>query len=55
MIGSQAIMFDGMYSFVDVILASGALAVSKLLTQEPTRRWGMSRSLLNYVGPALPE
>lgn len=39
MIGSQAIMFDGMYSFVDVMLTFGALAVSKLLMQEPTRRF----------------
>jgi cation diffusion facilitator family transporter len=39
MIGSQAIMFDGMYSFVDVILTFGALAVSKVLMHEPTRRF----------------
>ena len=39
MIGSRAIMFDGMYSFVDVMLTFGALAVSKLLMQEPTRRF----------------
>ena len=39
MIGSRAIMFDGMYSFVDVLLTFGALAVSKLLMQEPTRRF----------------
>ena len=31
MIGSGAIMFDGIYSFVDVMLTFGALAVSKLL------------------------
>lgn len=39
MIGSRAIMFDGMYSFVDVLLTFGALAVSKLLILEPTRRF----------------
>jgi len=39
MIGSQAIIFDGMYSFIDVILTFGALTVSKLLMQEPTRRF----------------
>jgi cation diffusion facilitator family transporter len=39
MIGSGAIMFDGIYSFVDVMLTFGALAVSKLLNQEPTRRF----------------
>lgn len=39
MISSQAIMFDGMYSFVDVFMTFGALAVSKLLMQEPTRRF----------------
>src|SRR6185503_7237930 len=39
MTGSRAIMFDGMYSFVDVMLTFGALAVSKLLTQEPTKRF----------------
>src|SRR4051812_33406828 len=39
MIGSRAIMFDGMYSFVDVVMTFGALAVSKLLMQEPTRRF----------------
>ena len=32
-------MFDGMYSFVDVVMTFGALAVSKLLMQEPTRRF----------------
>ena len=30
MIGSRAILFDGMYSFVDVVMTFGALAVSKL-------------------------
>jgi predicted Co/Zn/Cd cation transporter (cation efflux family) len=39
MIGSRAIMFDGMYSFVDEVMTFGALAVSKLLMQEPTRRF----------------
>jgi cation diffusion facilitator family transporter len=39
MIGSRAIMFDGMFSFVDVVMTFGALAVSKLLMQEPTRRF----------------
>jgi cation diffusion facilitator family transporter len=38
-IDSQAIMFDGMYSFVDVMLTFGSLAVSKLLAQAPTRRF----------------
>ena len=38
-IGSRAIMFDGMYSFIDVMLTFGALTVSKLLMQEPTRRF----------------
>jgi cation diffusion facilitator family transporter len=39
MIGSRAIMFDGMYSFVDVVTTFVALTVSKLLMQEPTRRF----------------
>ena len=39
MIGSRAIMFDGMYSFVDVMMTFSALAVSNLLMQEPTRRF----------------
>src|SRR3954454_9492191 len=39
MIGSRAIIFDGMYSFVDVMMTFAALTVSKLLTQEPTRRF----------------
>lgn len=39
MISSQAIMFDGMYSFVDVLMTLGALVVSKLLMREPTRRF----------------
>lgn len=38
-IDSQAIMFDGMYSFVDVLLTAGALAVSKLVTREPSRQF----------------
>lgn len=38
-IGSRAITFDGMYSFVDILLTFGALAVAKLLTQEPSRRF----------------
>jgi cation diffusion facilitator family transporter len=38
-IGSRAITFDGMYSFVDVPLTFGALAVAKLLTQEPSPRF----------------
>src|SRR5690606_24493857 len=38
-IGSRAITFDGMYSFVDVLLTFGALAVAKLLMQEPSRRF----------------
>lgn len=37
MIGSRAIMFDGMYSFVDVMLTFGSLAVSKLVTREPSK------------------
>jgi cation diffusion facilitator family transporter len=39
MIGSRAILFDGMYSFVDVILTFGSLAVSKLVTREPSRQF----------------
>jgi cation diffusion facilitator family transporter len=39
MIGSRAIMFDGMYSFVDVILTFGSLAVSRLVTREPSRQF----------------
>ncbi len=38
-IGSRAILFDGMYSFIDVMLTFGALTVSKLLMQEPTLRF----------------
>ena len=36
MIGSRAIMFDGIYGFVDVILTFGSLAVSRLVTREPS-------------------
>ena len=39
LIGSQAIIFDGMYSFVDVIVTFASLAVSKLLVQEGSRRF----------------
>ena len=38
-IGSRAITFDGIYSFVDVMLTVGALAVSRLLVREPSRRF----------------
>src|SRR6188474_2807330 len=38
-IGSRAILFEGMYSFIDVMLTFGSLAVSKLLMQGPTRRF----------------
>lgn len=37
--GSRAIVFDGMYSLVDVMLTFGALAVSKLVMQEPSERF----------------
>jgi cation diffusion facilitator family transporter len=37
--GSQAIIFDGMYSFVDVVLTAVSLAVSKLLAHEGSRRF----------------
>jgi cation diffusion facilitator family transporter len=39
MIGSRAITFDGMYSFVDAMLTCGALVVSKLVTREPSRQF----------------
>jgi predicted Co/Zn/Cd cation transporter (cation efflux family) len=39
MIGSRATMFDGMYSVVDVMLTFGSLAVSKLVTREPSRQF----------------
>ena len=37
--GSAAIIFDGIYSFVDVILTFGSLAVARLLEQERSRRF----------------
>lgn len=37
--GSQALVFDGMYSFVDVMFTFASLAVSKLLTQEGSERF----------------
>src|SRR5690606_14006788 len=37
--GSQALVFDGMYSVVDVMLTFASLAVSKLLTQEGSERF----------------
>lgn len=36
---SQAIIFDGMYSFVDVALTAVSLVVSKLIAQEGSRRF----------------
>lgn len=36
---SAAIIFDGMYSFVDVVLTLGSLAVSNLLAREGSRRF----------------
>ena len=36
---SAAIIFDGMYSFVDVVLTLGSLSVSKLLAREGSRRF----------------
>jgi predicted Co/Zn/Cd cation transporter (cation efflux family) len=42
-IDSRAITFDGMYSFVDVLLTFGVLAVAKLLMQEPSRRFHLRR------------
>ncbi len=36
---SAAIIFDGMYSFVDVIVTLASLAVSRLLAQEGSRRF----------------
>jgi cation diffusion facilitator family transporter len=38
-IGSRAIAFDGMFSFVDILLTCGSLAVSKLVTREPSRQF----------------
>lgn len=37
--GSQAIIFDGMYSFVDVVLTAVSLAVSKLIAHGGSRRF----------------
>lgn len=37
--GSRAIMFDGMYSFIDVILTIGSLAVLQLLHRGSSRRF----------------
>ena len=37
--GSQAIVFDGMYCFVDVMLTFASLAVSRLLGQEGSERF----------------
>lgn len=57
-IGSRAIMFDGMYSFIDVMLTFGALTVSKLLMQEPTRRFQFGywhlEPLVGVIESALP-
>ena len=39
LIGSQAIVFDGMYSLVDVVLTVASLAVSRLLAREGSRRF----------------
>jgi cation diffusion facilitator family transporter len=36
---SAAIIFDGMYSFVDVVLTLGSLSVSRLLAREDSRRF----------------
>ncbi|MET0893012.1 MAG: cation diffusion facilitator family transporter [Pseudoxanthomonas sp.] len=36
---SQAIMFDGMYSLVDVVLTTGSLVVSRLVSLEGSRRF----------------
>ena len=36
---SQSIAFDGFYSLVDVVLTTGSLAVSRLITQEGSRRF----------------
>jgi cation diffusion facilitator family transporter len=47
--GSQAIIFDGMYSFVDVVLTVVSLAVSKLLVQEGSRRFQFGYSHLEPV------
>ncbi|MFL6547918.1 MAG: cation diffusion facilitator family transporter [Povalibacter sp.] len=47
--GSQAIIFDGMYSFVDVVLTIVSLAVSKLLANEGSRRFQYGYSHLEPV------
>ena len=39
LMGSQAIMFDGMYSLVDVVMTSAALAVSRLVAFEGSTRF----------------
>ncbi|MFC3551004.1 cation diffusion facilitator family transporter [Lysobacter cavernae] len=39
LIGSQAIVFDGMYSLVDVVLTVAALAVSRLVAREGSHRF----------------
>lgn len=36
---SQSIAFDGFYSLVDVVLTTGSLAVSRLITQDGSRRF----------------
>jgi cation diffusion facilitator family transporter len=47
--GSQAIIFDGMYSFVDVVLTLISLAVSRLLAREGSRRFQYGYSHLEPV------
>jgi len=47
--GSQAIIFDGMYSFVDVVITAVSLAVSKLLAHEGSRRFQYGYSHLEPV------
>ena len=39
MLRSQAIAFDGFYSLIDVVLTTGALAVSRLVASEGSRRF----------------
>jgi predicted Co/Zn/Cd cation transporter (cation efflux family) len=39
LIQSQAIVFDGMYSLVDVVLTTGSLALSRLLASEGSSRF----------------
>jgi len=46
---SSAIIFDGMYSFVDVVITTVSLAVSKLLVQEGSRRFQFGYSHLEPV------